>query len=183
MNNFSITHEGKEYWISRSMTTVGVVVAIENDNIFILANKRGKGCPDNVGLWNLPCGYLDYNEDLNQACAREVKEECGIDLDPNKFIIFGINSNPLENKQNVSVRFLLFLNGRIEIGSPSGEKDEVDDIQWIDINDISSYNWAFNHQYIIAEAIKYGKQLLQQQQNCGTTSETMEAASESNDSN
>ena len=30
------------------------------------------------GLWDLPKGHVDLNEEINSAVVREVKEECGI---------------------------------------------------------------------------------------------------------
>lgn len=169
MQNFKVNHEGKEYWISRSMTVVATVIAIENDgkDFYVLANKRGKGCPDCVGQWNLPCGYLDYDESLVEACSREVKEETGLEIDPKYFVMHSINSNPLENRQNVSVRFCTFISSRLELPEvknlQGGEKEEVDAIEWIDVAKLGNYDWAFNHQYIISEIVEYGRQVLQQQ--------------------
>ena len=64
MKNFPVNVDGKEYWISRSNAVVGIVFKWENGQYHILANKRGKGCPDYVGKWNIPCGYVDYNESI-----------------------------------------------------------------------------------------------------------------------
>lgn len=169
MQNFKVNHEGNEYWISRSMTVVAAVIAVENDgkDFYVLANKRGKGCEDCPGQWNLPCGYLDYNESLVEACSREIQEECGISIDPKYFVMHSINSNPLENRQNVSVRFCTFVSSRIDLPKVEdlhgGEKDEVEAIEWINVAQLGNYNWAFNHQYIISETVEYGKQVLQQQ--------------------
>lgn len=161
MRNFKIEHEGKEYWISRSISVVGVVVAIEQDGAYVLVNKRGEACPDFVGYWNCPCGYLDYDETLNQACSREIKEETGVDISPDQLILLSINSSPLENRQNVSVRFCTFLSQRAEIGNKA-EDGESSEVEWLPINKVSEYEWAFNHQYLIAEVLRYGQQILSQ---------------------
>ena len=43
MNNFEFEHEGKKYWYSRSMATVGIVISYdENGNRYVLAIKEAK---------------------------------------------------------------------------------------------------------------------------------------------
>ena len=64
MNNFPVIKDGKEYWISRSIAVACFVYKIVNDEIYVLANKRGSGTPDFQGYWYCPCGYLDYDETL-----------------------------------------------------------------------------------------------------------------------
>ena len=77
MKNFEIEHEGKKYWISRSMATVVYVFAFIGEEVYVLANKRGPGLPTNVGKWNCPSGYLDFDETLEECAVREVFEETG----------------------------------------------------------------------------------------------------------
>lgn len=66
----------RKVWLSRSMAVVGVYVI--NDKVLMV--KRGPGCPDEVGKWVLPCGYLDGNETLKEAMYRETYEETGINI-------------------------------------------------------------------------------------------------------
>ena len=46
----------------------------------VLLIQRSK--PPAVGKWTLPGGTLELGEMLRPACAREVKEETGISIDP-----------------------------------------------------------------------------------------------------
>ena len=83
MKNFSIIDDrtGREYWISRSVAVVGFIYGYDEDEKeYILAVQRGTGTPDPefVGKWCLPCGYLDYDETLEEALQREVFEETGV---------------------------------------------------------------------------------------------------------
>ena len=80
MNNFPVIKDGKEYWVARNVAVVCFVFAPINGEWCVLANQRGKGTPDFQGLWNAPCGYLDYNETTKEAAKREVYEETGIQL-------------------------------------------------------------------------------------------------------
>ena len=72
----TIQETGKKTWLSRSVAVVGL---IEIDNKFLMV-KRGPKCPDEVGKWVLPCGYLDWDENLTEGMYRETAEETGINL-------------------------------------------------------------------------------------------------------
>jgi 8-oxo-dGTP pyrophosphatase MutT (NUDIX family) len=71
MKNFPIKDEsGKEYWISRAVTVVILVIAEDDDcDPVILAIQRSENTPDPeyVGCWCLPCGYVDYDETIAEA--------------------------------------------------------------------------------------------------------------------
>ena len=160
MKNFPVKIEGKEYWISRSIAVVCMVLKRVNNRLYVLAEKRGKGAADNIGKWCMPCGYLDYDETLNDACSREVFEETGISLPSETFKQLSINSDPSENPQNVSIRYCCLAPSFAEpdLGKAfGGEKDEVEYVMWVpvgsfenqnfvfDSNMVDSFSWAFNH--------------------------------------
>jgi 8-oxo-dGTP pyrophosphatase MutT (NUDIX family) len=158
LQNFKIIHEEKEYWISRSIAVLGIVFVECKNDFYILANKRGKGTPDFSSYWNMPCGYLDYNETAEDAVIREIYEETGLNINKNKLNFLEINSSPDTNKQNVTLRYFvkLFVNSlkKLKLTNEKSEKDEVEKIKLINIKDIDDYNWAFNHKELIE---KYSK--------------------------
>lgn len=156
MKNFSITKNGKEYWVARNVA-VSCFVFTSIDGVWhVLANKRGDGTPDYQGYWNAPCGYLDFDETTSEAAMREVYEETGVKL--NKVTFFGFNDSPRDNHQNVTFRYYSIISDpqlvNISINNRGGEIDEVKDIKWIPITRISNYGWAFNHNEIITDLIK-----------------------------
>lgn len=153
MENFSVIKDGKEYWISRSIAVACFVFKKLNKKWYVLANKRGSGTPDFQGYWNCPCGYLDYDETLEQAASREVKEECNIDV--TDFTLVKIDSNPNSNRQNVTISYMSIYEGNAmpSVGT-GGEKDEVADAKWIPVSMINQLQWAFNHNTIITELSK-----------------------------
>lgn len=164
MKNFSIidSKTGREYWISRSVTVLGVVKAIDKNGVkYVLAEQRGTGTPDPeyVGYWCLPCGYLDFDETCKQAIAREVLEETGVNIHPENFELFFINDNPNSDKrQNITLRFRTELEGYIddwELTDKFSETNEVMNIKWIPIREINNYKWAFNHNKILKEEKSY----------------------------
>ena len=154
MKNFPIIKNGKEYWISRSVSVVRFVFANVDNELCVLANKRGSGTPDYQGYWNCPCGYLDWDETLVQAVQREVKEECGIDI--NLLRMVGIDSDPKSNKQNVSVHYYAFYTGDLTLSiGEGGEENETEDMKWIPVDEVKNYQWAFNHGHLIKKYAKY----------------------------
>lgn len=80
--NERIIANDSTFWISRSCAVVSEVLIFNEDSKswYVLLNKRGPKTPDFQGFWSLPCGYLDWNETVQEAALREVYEECGIYL-------------------------------------------------------------------------------------------------------
>lgn len=153
MNNFPVKVDNETYWISRSIAVVGVIFCLD-DGLRVLIGKRGKGCPDYQGYWNCPCGYLDYNETLRQACSREINEETNLNVNPSFLRLYAINDSPTENKQNVSFTYWAFSKHFFKGQTiyPKGfESFEVEDVEWISIDDLDEYQFAFNHKTIIAK--------------------------------
>jgi 8-oxo-dGTP pyrophosphatase MutT (NUDIX family) len=166
--NISIKYDGKEYWISRSVAVVGVVIAITNFGTYVLVTQRSKKM-DHPHKLCVPCGYLDWNENSYDAMVREVYEETSLYLPEYDDIIksdkkpFFIQDDPTKDvKQNISFLFCTimdFINQPIEfpLCIEKFRTDETDAIKWIPIDLIvNSPNtvWAFNHNEIINYALQ-----------------------------
>lgn len=144
MKNFPITAEdNKTYWISRSCTTESIIFNKVNDEWCVLANKRGCGCANNVGLWNVPAGYLDYNETLEDCAIRETFEETGLLIDKSQLNLFEVDSicDDEHKSQNVIVAYWAMVNGVTILNNQHADPDEVDEIKWIPIVKIDDYKW------------------------------------------
>ena len=145
----------REIWLSRSVAVVATISVLFRGELYILINKRGTGTPDFQGLWNLPCGYLDYDETTGEAAVREVWEECGVNVtEINSMHIFNYmdkpwdtNSKPVENRQNVSFAhgFLGHVDKLPDTSLENNEPDEVEKVLWIKLKDYKQYDYAFNH--------------------------------------
>lgn len=162
MKNFPILDEnGKEWWISRSIAVTGCIFTFLNGKWCVLANKRGEGTPDFQGMWNMPCGYLDFNETTAEAVIREVYEETGVKVNPDYLHFWCFNDSPTQNRQNVSFRYYALVDaqpGNISVGTGNdrgGEEDEVEAIGWIPVDTVDNYKWAFGHDEIIKDFVKW----------------------------
>ncbi len=156
MKNFPIEHEGKIYWISRAVAVVGYIFCLDDKKLFVLANKRGSGTPDFQGYWNCPCGYLDFDETTAEACSREIMEETNLNVNPKSLILYGIEDNPSANRQNVTFRYYTFSDRYYKgqtVYAKGAEENEVSDVEWIPVENIDDYKWAFNHDKTIKEVV------------------------------
>ena len=160
-NNCITSTSGEQYWISRSCAVAVVVIALVDETSYVLINQRGSGTMDFQGFWNLPCGYLDWNETSGEAAHREVYEETGVDL--NKYRQFEsfmdqpwfVQTDPKANRQNVTMRHGVVLNvdSLPETTAEYCEPDEISDIRWVPVDDVISgkYECAFGHDTVLDE--------------------------------
>lgn len=143
--------DGVERWYERLSAACAVIGDVDDDyTLYILANLRGKGCPDFNGQWNMPCGFIEKKESGEAAAARECSEEGGPELSPKDFKLAGVETEPARcNNGNITIRYLAlgrggeFMNRTLQ--KPHGEENEVSSVKWIPLNEIDNYKWAFNH--------------------------------------
>lgn len=156
MNNFPIQHEGKTYWISRSVAVTCFVFAPVNGEWCVLANQRGLDTPDFQGYWNCPCGYLDFDETTAHAAIRETYEETGVVLNDVK--LWKVMDSPKENRQNIVFRYYAIVPNAIKPNSDTelrgGESNEVLAVSWIPVKMLDQHQWAFNHDKAIRDLMK-----------------------------
>lgn len=164
--NQLIQQDNRDYWISRSIAVVCVLMIIKNKQPYFLIEKRSKNM-DSHGLWCVPSGYLDWDENAKECLRREVWEETTIDLedkDFKKYILykddptlpFFVKTHTGENKQNVTLNYsyAIIYNDQIEKATKV-VNDEIDKIKLIHIDELNKYEWAFDHDKRIMAAFKH----------------------------
>lgn len=57
---------------------VGVAVVLRDDEGRVLLGRRSSG--DYAGHWCIPCGYVEWDEDVREAAIREFAEETGLSV-------------------------------------------------------------------------------------------------------
>lgn len=166
MKNFSYTikegeHAGETLWSGRYCAVAAFVFCkFPKLGWCVLANKRGEGTPDFQGMWNCPCGFLEPDENAKQACSRETYEETGVNIPACMFNFVEAETEPsMCNNGNVTLRHYAVLPyGGMDVSvakkavlNNGGEENEVEAIQWIPVNEMSKYEWAFNHLFRVDE--------------------------------
>ena len=172
--NFTITDKetGKVYWISRAHAVAGFIMfkAVRGGDWRFLLEKRGPGCPDNVGKWCGICGYLNWGETRKEALLRECYEETGYKPDPDDVIELKVIDDPSKDaRENIVTRYAIIADferiyddmedGIISCDSSlrGGEPNEVSKLKIFsksEIEAMDSDEFAFGHKEIILETIQ-----------------------------
>lgn len=108
---------------------VGVAGILFDDDGKILLGRRAR-TSTYPGLWCIPCGYVEYDEEVRAALKREFQEETGLLVQPKQ--VFTALSN-FHNPQLHTVGIWF------EVERTGGELaagDDVDDVNYFSLNDI-----------------------------------------------
>lgn len=83
---------------------VGVAGILLNEECRILLGRRKAGIY--AGLWCIPCGYLEYDEDIRTGLIREFKEETNLEIEVQD--LYAVQSNFHDpDRHSVGVWFLV----------------------------------------------------------------------------
>jgi 8-oxo-dGTP pyrophosphatase MutT (NUDIX family) len=154
----------KTIWESRSAAVIIVLILRCKEKIYTLIEKRSSTMMDQPDKWCLPCGYLDWDENGWEAVTRELFEETSIYLlDYEKCIVndnnkqpFFVNTDPSENRQNVALSYCILMDVDELPQEPLSYKDkEIDKLEWILIENLKNYDFAFNHGERIKMAVTH----------------------------
>lgn len=159
--NFQITavEDNKKYWISPSPAVCVIPIIQSNDGFKLIIQKRGPGCPTEVGKWAFTCGYLEFEQRPTECAVSELWQELGIRVDEKDIRFFGFSDPRKDPNLNITARFYTIIpEKKIKFWVPNfntksrgGEEDEVSDIKIIGEDEIKDYTWAFNHDELYQE--------------------------------
>lgn len=140
--NWTIKDEnGQDQWISRSVVVIPIVFKfdIETNSVYCLLEKRGRAVT-HTGEWCCPCGYIDWDETLEEACVREVKEETGVELNKEMIHLFEVSTDKHSKTQSIDLFYECWVDDSVDINTDTRPliqtPDEVDEIKWLKVADI-----------------------------------------------
>ena len=127
-------------YVSKIFVTVDVLVINNLTNEILLIKRLNEPFKD---CWALPGGFVDENEDLEQAARRELFEETNIET--GKMIQIGAfgkpNGDPRGHMISVAYQTDLIDNQIVKA------KDDAKETKWFSLNDLPDL--AFDHLEII----------------------------------
>ena len=127
-------------YVSKIFVTVDVLVINKKTDEILLIKRLNEPFKD---CWALPGGFVDENEDLEQAARRELFEETNIET--NEMIQIGAfgtpNRDPRGHMISVAYQTNLIDNQIVKA------KDDAKETKWFSINDLPEL--AFDHLEII----------------------------------
>lgn len=107
---------------------VGVAAIVFNEKKQILLGRRRNG--KYAGYWCIPCGYVEYDEDVYQAVKREFKEETNLDIDV--INVYTVQSN-FHDPENHTVGIWFF--AQVTNGEPVAG-DDLDEVGYFNLTDV-----------------------------------------------
>ena len=106
-----------------------VYLFLINDGKILLQRRFQTGFQD--GNYGVPAGHLDVNETAREGCAREVKEEIGIAINPADLTVVHV----MHRKALQDERIDFFMTANAYIGSIcNNEPHKCDDLRWCDLD-------------------------------------------------
>ena len=133
--NFTGEIFDREYIHDNNLLHNEVSVFILNSNKEILLQKRSMTKRFNPGKWGLCSGHVSYDETLEDAALREIKEEIGLDIGLGDLNPIGDKLVPLYDK-GAHITYHYY----IKVDKSSDEfiiqKEELSEVKWFLIDDI-----------------------------------------------
>jgi len=112
----------------------------------LLLVRRGR--PPFQGRWGLPGGFCEWKETTEDCCAREAKEETGLDVKVGRLL--GVYSRPDRDPRGHNVTVLYA--ARPLRGRPKGG-DDAAEARWFTRRELSGLSFAFDHGQIVNELL------------------------------
>lgn len=119
---------------------VGVAAIVFNQQGELLLGRRN--CGPYRGLWCIPCGYLEYDEDVFDGIKREFKEETNLTIDGLR--LFAVQSNfhdPARHTVGIWFRAVV-VEGALQAG------DDLDMVGYFALDDIPPLAFPTDHTVI-----------------------------------
>ena len=128
---------------------VGVGAIVLRDGAVLLVRRAKE---PNKGRWSIPGGLVELGEGIRDAVRREVREECGVIVDPRTLFEVIDAVHPDEDGRTrfhyVIVDFLSeWLNGEPKAGS------DVADARWVPFRELQDIDMTDSARVVVEKAI------------------------------
>lgn len=135
------------YEKSDKLHIVTAVAVIRRDDGRILLLKRREDETVYPGFYTFPGGKAEGNDTITQTLKKEVKEECGLDLEPGFILIKEKAIGRPDGQTSKSLSFLCTAKNPSDVVV---DKADFTDYVWVDLDELRE----LNHVGIEAEFVK-----------------------------
>ena len=121
-----------------------IIIEVEAQGIILIKRKN---YPHG---WALPGGFVDYGETVEEAAAREAKEETSLELESMRQ--FGVYSDPMRDPRRHTLSIVFIAQGR---GMPHAA-DDAEDLGIFTLDDLP-HPIVFDHDKILQDYFRMKK--------------------------
>ena len=105
------------------------------DNGRVLLARRAH--PPFEGFWDIPGGFLDEGEDPLDGLRRELKEETGLEVEPERFL--GLWMDRYDSDSTAEATLNLYWTARV-VGGQAAPADDVSELRWFGPDELPAAN-------------------------------------------
>lgn len=130
--------------------TVSVVILDQKKERVVMIKRATQ---PQQGWWALPGGYLDWDETIFEAGAREVKEETGITVAAKELQLIGVFSSPNrdpDGRQNVDCS--VWVQVADEVLEEMRAQEESSTVELVELSNLPD-EIAFDHKAVISSCL------------------------------
>lgn len=128
---------------------VGAAAAVFDEAGRVLLVQRGR--PPRLGSWGLPGGMLEVGERLAAAAAREVREECGVEI-----VIGGVagvfEPITLDAAGRIEYHYIVIDFWASYVGGEAVPGDDAAAVAWVRPDEIGQYDLLPESAQVIKDA-------------------------------
>lgn len=137
--------DAREY-PARPICGVGVVVRKDDTMLLI---QRGRA--PRLGEWGLPGGAVELGEALREAARREVREECGIEIEVGP-VIDAVDVMQRDDSGRLQFHYIVVDFAAAYVSGDLRAASDVTDARWVTRGDLEVYSLNPKTRAVIAKA-------------------------------
>jgi ADP-ribose pyrophosphatase YjhB (NUDIX family) len=143
----------KRQYPERPIVAVGAAVCREGH---VLIVQRGKA--PSKGVWTVPGGAVDLGETMAKAAAREVREECSIEIEVGDIV--GTLDNIIHDEQGrIRYHYAIVDFGAQYVSGELTPNEELMGATWITPAEFDAYDVPSKAREVLLNALDYYQQM------------------------